>query len=146
MAPTAPSYDPTGGYRNAPTGAPAPPGAPAMPPPDGLPDSLLVVDTGKIAQAVAGFQAAAGDTATAAAAARTGTEGGELGATPWGGDPLGSAFGSQYLPVAQAMDQALGGLAALLSDVADRLSTAKGLYTGAEDFALDTAVHLNSGG
>jgi hypothetical protein len=146
MAQTPPSNDPTGGYRNAPTSAPAPPGGPnALPSDAGLFQHLLVVDTAKILRGAAEFRTAAEDARTSVADARQRTEGGELRATPWGSDPLGTAFGSQYVPVAQAMDQALDGIVGLLSEIADRLTAASGLLTGADDFAMSTAKSLRSG-
>jgi hypothetical protein len=43
------------------------------------------------------------------------------------------------------MDQALDGIVGLLSEIADRLTAASGLLTGADDFAMSTAKSLRSG-
>jgi hypothetical protein len=143
MASTPAPYDPSGGYRNAPTGAPTPPGLPGPPPPDANAlSNIIAVDTAQIAQAAAGFRAVAGDTRTAVNEARSRTEGTSLGATPWGQDPLGNAFGTQYAPVAQAMDQALDSLVALFDDIADRLAATGGIFTAAEDHAIHLASSL----
>ena len=137
--------DPTGGYRNAPTSAPTPPPV-VGPPPSDAPvfANVVVVDTSKIDMGAAGFAAAAGDAQNVVTLTRAGTQNNELGATPWGTDPLGAAFGAQYVPVAQAADQAMDALAGMLSDIADRLTTASKTFTGAEDFALGTANSLRS--
>jgi uncharacterized protein YukE len=144
--PTPASNDPTGGYRNAPTGPPTPPAAPGSAPSEGTVfQDPLVVDTGALVNAAALFQAAAGQAATRIAAARARTEGAELGATAWGGDPLGAAFGEQYTPTQQAMDRALNAFAALLGDIGGRLTSAAQLYGGAEDTAADLASTFRRG-
>ena len=143
---TPPTIDPTGGYRNAPTSAPPSPGAPGTQgPSEGTVfTDPIVVDTEALTSAAAMFHAAAQAANAQIQAAHAQTENSEEGATPWGSDPLGAAFGESYVPVQQAMDQGLAALVALLDDIGDRLTTAAGVYTGAEDDAVDIATSFNS--
>jgi hypothetical protein len=141
VASTVDPHPATGGYRNAPVSAPAPPGAPAGSPGSGFStDGVVVVDPDQIRIAAAGFRRVAEDVRSAVQDAMNRTQGGSLGAAPWGSDPLGKSFEAQYVPVVQPFTEALNQLHDLFDGLADRLTSAAADLTGSED----TAVRLTS--
>jgi hypothetical protein len=146
MAPSFALDGPAGGYRNAPTSAPASPAAPGVPPPWVMPSGgVISVDEAVLGQAVTLFRLAAADAAGVAAKVPRPVVGSELGAAPWGDDPLGAAFGAQYADPAQQMGVALDELAGLLTGVADQLASVTGTFVAAEDRAVDLAAGLEGG-
>ncbi|QIZ35019.1 hypothetical protein [Saccharopolyspora sp. ASAGF58] len=111
---------PTGGYRNAPTAAPGV-GYESVTPSAWTPPAggVLSFDRTQLRRAVALFQAAA---ASARSAAGKAPRVAGQGLSPWGGDPLGSAFGSNYQDPAEQACTALDELSDLLDGVVDRLA------------------------
>jgi hypothetical protein len=132
-----------GGYRNAPTSAPASPGAPGgSPSVDFSIDGVVVVDASQLRRAAAGFQAVADDARAAVQNALNRAEGGTSGTAPWGSDPLGKAFESQYLPVAQPFADAVNALPELFDGIADRLAAAAKTFTAADEKVVELASSL----
>lgn len=115
---------PTGGYRNAPTSAPGVnPAGGDSPPSWNLPtDGVLSVDLVELERAVSTFQEAAAAASQSVNDAPLTGDGSVFGIAPWGSDPLGAAFGSQYAEPAQCMRAALEALTILLQETADKLA------------------------
>ena len=147
MTSTSVPYDAAGGYRNAPTSAPVPPGGPGPVPPGTVAtQGAYVVDTDKLGLAVTAFQDVAAAARAATSQAAAGTEGGSLGNAPWGSDPLGASFGAQYAPVAQALTNALDGLAQVFAAIASQLALTQSVFAAAEEENFNQAVRLGAGG
>jgi hypothetical protein len=94
---------------------------------------VLVVDPGEVGKAVAAFQVAAADASAAAATAGGLAGGGPAMAPVWGSDPLGQAFGDQYVPVAQSLAAALEAVAQLFDAIAGQLADAIAAFAAAEE-------------
>ncbi|MCE7010057.1 hypothetical protein LWC34_54115 [Kibdelosporangium philippinense] len=129
---------PAGGYRNAPTGAPAVGAAVPGGSTPWSPSGQFSVDTGELAQAVAAFRGAA-ESAVAAQAGMPSATG-----TPWGTDPLGKSFEGQYLGPAEGVQDAVSALARLLEDTADKLDAIRRNAETTEQNAITIATSLSS--
>ncbi|WP_162625199.1 hypothetical protein [Streptomyces cadmiisoli] len=114
---------PTGGYRNSPVVAQTIDSPPPVPSAWNPSSEVLVVDYQAFLRAVATFQSAADSMRQAAGSAPQTGEGHATGAAPWGDDSFGAAFGNQYAPPAQLMNDALAGLSALFEGVSRSLAS-----------------------
>jgi hypothetical protein len=133
---------PTGGYRNAPTGAP-PYNGPSLPTLPTL-DNTLVVDFALIGKA--GIDASnAADTASSAWTALSAAA--LFGAAPWGDDAaLGQAFDQNFAQPRDDLLKALQALPDTLKHLADALGGAHATLKSGDEQAKDLAQVLPSPG
>jgi len=130
--------DPTGGYRNAPTGAPNGPD-PIAPVPTHIDTvGLVAVDLDALRAAVQDFE----DLKAQADAPYKASSSYSAGAHPWGEDPMGASFEQNYLPSAQAAQQALEALVDLFSGLADALKDTHQGYQNTDDHSKAVATSL----
>jgi hypothetical protein len=136
---------PTGGYRNAPTSAPGVDFGAVLPAAswDTAAGGVISVDLAELGRAVMLFHDAAQAAGRAAGAAPRPVAGSAFGVAPWGGDPLGAAFGNQYAGPSEQLPEALESLRALLTGTADRLEAARDGFAAAEERATEEAVGLS---
>ena len=130
--------DPTGGYRNAPTDAPTGP-SPIDPVPTHFDTvGLVAVDLDALKAAVQDFEGlkAQADAPYKAADSYS------AGAHPWGEDPMGASFEQNYLPSAQAAQQALQAIVELFSGLADALTATHKDYQDTDDYSKGVVDNL----
>jgi len=136
--PTPDSPGTTGGYRNAPTGAPTvnwnPPTMPGGPPGG----NLLVVDSASLSQAISKLQTAATEAESASSAIASAVT--AAGTAPWGDDSeLGTPFAANFQQPQQDLLSAVNGISTVLDKLATSLSGALQQFNMADEETQNVA-------
>ncbi|WP_433259837.1 hypothetical protein ACQPZF_21750 [Actinosynnema sp. CS-041913] len=101
------------------------------------------MDLAELGRAVMSFHDAAQAAGRAASTAPRPIAGSAFGVAPWGGDPLGAAFGNQYAGTSEQLPEALEALRALLTVTAGKLAAARDGFAAAEGRATEEAAGLS---